>query len=307
LVKASDFVGKDILSMRDYGREEIDFILDKATEMVNVAEKSSTLLRGKILATLFFEPSTRTRLSFESAMLRLGGSVTGFSDPSASSVKKGETLEDTIKTVENFRGAIAMRHPGGDGARRAAAAARIPILNGGSGPGEHPTQALLDLHTMKYAKGKIDGLKIGLCGDLLYGRTTHSLALALNNFDVELFLISPNELRMKPDIIRDLKMKHTETTDLKKVLPRLDIIYDTRIQRERFADPAQYEKLRDAYIIDPGLVKSGKKDLVVMHPLPRVNEITTEVDAMPNAWYFREVRHGVYVRMALLALVLGAL
>ena len=307
MVKASDFKGKDVLSMRDYGREELDFLLDKATEMVPVAEKGSTLLRGKILATLFFEPSTRTRLSFESAMLRLGGSVTGFSDPSASSVKKGETLEDTIKTVENYCDVIAMRHPEEDAARRAAAAAKIPVLNGGSGSGEHPTQALLDLHTMKYAKGKIDGLTIGLCGDLLYGRTTHSLALALNHFDVELYLISPKELTMKPDILKDLKMKHTATTDLKKILPKLDVLYDTRIQKERFVDPVQYEKLKDAYIIDPKLVKSGKKDLVVMHPLPRVNEVTTDVDAMPNAWYFRQVRHGVYVRMALLTLVLGAL
>ena len=307
MVKASDFKGKDVLSMRDYSRKEIDFILDKATEMVKVTEKPSKVADGQILAALFFEPSTRTRLSFETAMLRLGGGVIGFSDPSASSVKKGETLEDTIKTVENYADIIAMRHPEEDSAKRAASAAKIPILNGGSGSGEHPTQALLDLHTMKYAKGKIDRLTIGLCGDLLYGRTTHSLALALNHFDVDLFLISPKELKMKEDIRKDLKMKVHETSDLASVISKLDLLYDTRIQKERFSDPAQYEKLKDSYVINPSLVKKGKKDLVIMHPLPRVNEITREVDEMPNAWYFRQVRHGVYVRMALIGLSLGLL
>jgi aspartate carbamoyltransferase catalytic subunit len=259
------------------------------------------------MAALFWEPSTRTRLSFETAMLRLGGGVIGFSDPSASSVKKGETLEDTIKTVECYADIIAMRHPEIDAAVRAAAAASIPILNGGAGSGEHPTQALLDLHTIKYAKGKIDGLKIGLCGDLLYGRTTHSLALALNHFDVELYLIAPKELAMKEDIRKDLKMKVIEGTDLAKVIGKLDVLYDTRIQKERFTDPAKYEELKNAYIINPAMVRKGKKDLVLMHPLPRVNEITTDVDSMPNAWYFKQVKHGVYVRMALIALLLGAI
>ena len=307
LVKASDFKGKDVLSMRDYGREEIDFILDEATKMVKVAEKPSTLCAGKVMAALFWEPSTRTRLSFETAMLHLGGGVTGFSDPSASSVKKGETLEDTIKTVECYADIIAMRHPEIDAAVRAAAAASIPILNGGAGSGEHPTQALLDLHTMMYAKGKIDGLKIGLCGDLLYGRTTHSLALALNHFDVELYLIAPKELAMKEDIRKDLKMKVNEGTDLAKVIGKLDVLYDTRIQKERFTDPAKYEELKNAYIIDPAMVRKGKKGLVLMHPLPRVNEITTDVDSMPNAWYFKQVKHGVYVRMALIGLLIGTI
>jgi len=306
LVKASDFKGKDVLSMRDYSREDIDFILDEATKMVKVAEKPSALCAGKVLAALFFEPSTRTRLSFETSMLRLGGGVIGFSDPSASSIKKGETLEDTIKTVECYADIIAMRHPENDSAKRAATVASIPILNGGAGSGEHPTQALLDLHTMKYAKGKIDGLKIGLCGDLLYGRTTHSLALALNHFDVELYLISPKELMMKEDVRKDLKMKVHEESDLAKVMPRLDVLYDTRIQKERFTDPAKYEELKNSYIIDPAMVRRGKKDLILMHPLPRVNEITSDVDSMPNAWYFKQVKHGVYVRMALIALALGA-
>ena len=306
MVKASEFKGKDVLSMRDYGREEIDFILDEATKMVKMADKPSTLCAGKVLATLFFESSTRTRLSFETAMLRLGGGVIGFSDPSASSVKKGETLEDTIKTVECYADIIAIRHPENDSALRAAAAASIPILNGGAGSGEHPTQALLDLHTISYAKGKIDGLKIGLCGDLLYGRTTHSLALALNHFDVELYLISPKELAMREDVLKDLKMKINEGNDLAKVIPKLDVLYDTRIQKERFTDPAKYEELKNAYIIDPTMVRKGKKGLILMHPLPRVNEITTDVDSMPNAWYFKQVKHGVYMRMALIALALSA-
>jgi aspartate carbamoyltransferase catalytic subunit len=189
---------------------------------------------------------------------------------------------------------------------RAAAAASIPILNGGAGSGEHPTQALLDLHTIRYAKGKIDGLKIGLCGDLLYGRTTHSLALALNHFNVELYLISPKELAMREDVLKDLKMKINEGNDLAKVIPKLDVLYDTRIQKERFTDPAKYEELKNAYIIDPTMVQKGKRGLILMHPLPRVNEITTDVDSMSNAWYFKQVKHGVYMRMALIALALGA-
>ena len=305
MVKASDFKGKDVLSMRDYGREEIDFILDESTKMVKVAEKPSALCSGKVMAALFWEPSTRTRLSFETAMLRLGGGVTGFSDPSASSVKKGETLEDTIKTVECYADIIAMRHPEIDSAARAAAAASIPILNGGAGSGEHPTQALLDLHTIKYAKGKIDGLKIGLCGDLLYGRTTHSLALALNHFDVELYLIAPKELSMKEDIRKDLKMKVNEGTNLANVIPKLDVLYDTRIQKERFTDPAIYDSVKDSYVITPEVMAQAKRDMVLMHPLPRVGEISMDVDSDPRAAYFRQMEYGVFVRMALLALVLG--
>jgi aspartate carbamoyltransferase catalytic subunit len=305
MVNASYFKGKDVLSMRDYGRNEIDFILNKATEMIPLSEAGSKLCEGKILATLFFEPSTRTRLSFEASMLRLGGGVTGFSDPSASSVKKGETLEDTLRTVENYVDIIAMRHPEEDAAQRAAKVANIPILNGGSGSGEHPTQALLDLHTIMSAKGKIDGLNIGLCGDLLYGRTTHSLALALNYFDVNLYLISPEELKMKKDIRRDLKMNILETDNLVDVLPKIDVLYNTRIQKERFSEPKKYEALKDSYIITPEVVKKGKKELILMHPLPRINEITQEVDNLPNAWYFKQVKHGIYIRMALILLALG--
>ncbi len=309
LVDAASFKGRDIISMRDFNREELDFILDKATEVQPLAEKGSDLLKGKILATLFFEPSTRTRLSFESAMLRLGGGVLGFAEPKVSSVAKGETLTDTIKVVESYADVIAMRHPSEDAAVVAAEAASIPVINGGSGPWEHPTQALLDLHTMRAAKGGIDGLTIALVGDLLYGRTVHSLAVALRNYDVKVYFVSPPELRMRKDVIDDVKgrLDYVETGDLKAILPELDILYATRVQKERFSDPADYEKVKDAFRIDRAFLAGAKKDLVVMHPLPRVTEIATDVDDTPHAWYFRQARHGIYVRMALLGLVLGAL
>lgn len=309
MVDTASFKGRNIVSMRDFNREEIDFILDRATDMMPIAEKGSDMLRGKVLATLFFEPSTRTRLSFESAMCRLGGSVIGFAEPKISSVAKGETLSDTIKVVENYSDVIAMRHPSEDAARIAADVASIPIINGGSGPWEHPTQALLDLHAMRTAKGEIDGLRIALVGDLLYGRTVHSLAVALRNYDVKVYFVSPEKLRMREDVIRDVKGKldYVETADLKDVLPVLDVLYVTRVQKERFTDPAEYEKVKDAYLIDMGFLKGAKSTLTVMHPLPRVTEISTDVDDTPYAWYFRQAKHGVYLRMALLALVLGAL
>lgn len=309
MVDAASFRGRDIVSMRDFDRGEIDFILDKATEMQPIAKKGSDLLRGRVLATLFFEPSTRTRLSFESAMLRLGGGVIGFAEPKVSSVAKGETLSDTVKVVESYADVIAMRHYSEDAARIAAEAASIPVINGGSGSWEHPTQALLDLHAMTAAKGGIDGLTIALVGDLLYGRTVHSLAVALRNYDVKVYFVSPDELKMRKDVIDDVegKLNYVETGDLEAVLQELDVLYATRIQKERFPDPAGYEKVKDAYRIDRAFLAGAKEDLVVMHPLPRVTEIATEVDDTPHAWYFRQVRHGIYVRMALLGLVLGAL
>lgn len=309
MVDASTFRGIDIISMRDFGRGELDYILDKADEMRPLVEEGSEMLRGRILATLFFEPSTRTRLSFESAMIRLGGGVIGFAEPSVSSVAKGETLSDTIRTVENYADAIVIRHPDGDAAKVAAEAASAPVINAGSGSVEHPTQALLDLHTIRAAKERIDSLSIAFLGDLLYGRTVHSLVYALSNYDVKLHLISPEQLRIRRDILRNIegKVKYVETSDLHAVLPELDVLYVTRVQKERFADPAAYEKVKDAYRIDRTFLKDGKEDLVVMHPLPRVKEIATDVDQTSHAWYFRQVRHGIYVRMALLALVLGAL
>jgi len=309
MVDAASFKGRDIISMRDFGREELDFVLKTATDMVPLEQRGSDLLKGKILASLFFEPSTRTRLSFEASMCRLGGSVIGFAEPKVSSVAKGETLADTIRTVENYSDVIAMRHPSEDASVIAAEAASIPVINGGSGPWEHPTQALLDLHTILTAKGEIDGLKIALVGDLLYGRTVHSLAVALRNYDVRCYFVSPEQLRMRGDVVKDVKGKldFEETGDLKAILPELDILYATRVQKERFSDPADYEKVKDAYLIDKAFLGNAKPDLKVMHPLPRITEISTDVDDTPHALYFKQMKHGIYVRMALIALVLGAL
>ncbi len=309
MVEASSFKGRDVVSMLDFNREEIDFILDKASEMKPLAEKGSDLLRGRILATLFFEPSTRTRLSFEAAMHRLGGEVIGFAQPGVSSIAKGESFEDTIRTVENYADVIVVRHPEEDSALRAARVAEVPVINAGSGPWEHPTQALLDLHTIREAKGRIDGLKIALVGDLLYGRTVHSLAFALANYDVKLYLVSPPQLRMRRDVLEKVeeRLDYTEISDIKSILPELDVLYVTRVQKERFPRPEDYEAVKDAYRIDREMLRDAREDLIVMHPLPRVTEISTDVDDTPHAWYFRQVRHGLYVRMALLALVLGAL
>lgn len=307
MVNASNFKNRHFISMRDYNRDELDYIFNVSDEMIPLEKKGSNLCNGKILGALFFEPSTRTRLSFESAMLRLGGGVTGFADPSVSSTKKGESMEDTIKTVENYVDIIAMRHPDEWSSRKAAKVAKIPIINGGSGSWEHPTQAVLDMHTIKHAKEEIDGLTIGLCGDLLYGRTTHSLMIGLSNYDVKLKLISPKKLAMREDVIKDTqgKVDYDETEDLIEVLPELDVLYATRIQRERFPSEEEYNLYKDAYIIDNKILTKAKKDICLMHPLPRVNEIAIEVDNHPGAWYFRQVHHGIYVRMAIIALALG--
>lgn len=309
MVDASSFKGRDVVSMLDFNREEIDFILDKASEMKPLAERGSDLLKGRVMAALFFEPSTRTRLSFEAAMQRLGGGVIGFAQPGVSSIAKGESFEDTIRTVENYADVIVIRHPEEDSAIRAAKVAEVPVINAGSGPWEHPTQALLDLHTIREAKGRIDGLKIALLGDLLYGRTVHSLTFALANYDVKLYLVSPPQLRMRRDVLERVegRLNYVETSDLKSILPELDVLYVTRVQKERFPRPEDYEAVKDAYRIDRETLRDAREDLIVMHPLPRVTEISTDVDETPHAWYFRQVRHGLYVRMALLALVLGAL
>jgi len=309
MVDANSFVGKDVISMRKYNREELDYILKTADNMMLLEEKGSDLCKGKIMASLFFEPSTRTRLSFESAMHRLGGSVIGFATPKGSSVDKGESLADTIKTIDSYADIIAMRHPSEDSAILAAENADIPVINGGSGPWEHPTQAVLDLHTIKTVKGKIDGLTIALVGDLLYGRTVHSLAVALSNYDVKVYFVSPDILKMREDVIRDVKGKlnYVETSDLKSILPELDVLYVTRVQKERFEKPEDYEKVKNAYLINKEFLSGVKPDLKVMHPLPRITEISRDVDSTPYALYFQQVKHGVYARMALIALSLGVL
>jgi len=304
-----NFTNRDIVSIKGFTREEIDYILEIAAAFEPLAEKGSDMLKGKVLAELFFEPSTRTRLSFETAMYKLGGNVIGFAEPGVSSVKKGETLADTVRVVENYSDVIVMRHPLEGAARFAAEYAHVPVINGGSGAEEHPTQALLDLYTILKAKGRIDGLNIALMGDLRYGRTVHSLAYALSLYDVKLNMVSPELLRMRREVLEDIKTRIdvTEHRGVEDILPELDVLYVTRIQKERFPDLGEYEKVRGTYKVDLDLLRNAKDDLVVLHPLPRVDEIAVEVDSTPFAKYFEQTRNGVIVRMALLALVLGAI
>ena len=301
------FKGRDIVSIEDFTREEINYILNISHNMEPLAAKGSDILKGKILATLFFEPSTRTRLSFEAAMLKLGGSTIGFAEAEIASVKKGENLADTIRTVENYADIIALRHPLEGAAKLAAEFSKVPILNAGSGAEEHPTQALMDLYTMQKEKGTIDGLKIAMVGDLRYGRTVHSLAYALSLYDIELYLISPDSLRMRHQVIRAIKDKISivEGTNLENIIPKIDVLYVTRIQKERFPDAAEFAKVKGIYRIDLTTLKDAKKDMIILHPLPRVDEIAAEVDSKPQARYFQQVWNGIVVRMALLALVLG--
>lgn len=303
------FDGRDIISIKDFSREEINYIFKIAKTMEPKAEKGSEMLRGKILATLFFEASTRTRLSFESSMHKLGGSTIGFAEAEIASVKKGENLADTVRTVENYADVIALRHPLEGAARLAAEFSKVPIINGGSGAEEHPTQALLDMYTMQKEGGKIDGLKIAMVGDLRYGRTVHSLAYALSLYNVELYLVSPETLKMRREVLQTIKERIpvTERTSLEKIIPLVDVLYVTRIQKERFPDPAEYAKVKGSYRIDSEALSEAKKDLVILHPLPRVDEIAPEVDNTSYARYFQQVRNGIVVRMALLALILGAI
>jgi aspartate carbamoyltransferase catalytic subunit len=306
-VSSLEFKGRDIVSIEDFSREEINYILKSSHTMEHLAAKSSDMLKGKILATLFFEPSTRTRLSFEAAMLKLGGSTIGFAEAEIASVRKGENLADTIRTVENYADIIALRHPLEGAAKLAAEFSNVPVLNAGSGAEEHPTQAFMDLYTVQKEKSKIDGLKIALVGDLRYGRTVHSLAYALSLYNIKLYLISPESLRMRHEVIRAIKNKISivEDTNLENIIPQIDVLYVTRIQKERFPDAAEYAKVKGAYRIDLKTLKNAKKDMIILHPLPRVDEIAAEVDGTPQACYFKQVWNGIVVRMTLLALVLG--
>jgi aspartate carbamoyltransferase catalytic subunit len=303
-----EFEGRDIISIKDFSREEMDYILKIAQAMEPVAKKGSDMLKGKILATLFFEPSTRTRLSFEAAMHKLSGSTIGFAEAEIASVKKGENLADTVRVVENYSDVIALRHPLEGAARLAAEFSEVPIINSGSGAEEHPTQALLDLYTMTKEKGDIDGLKIAFVGDLRYGRTVHSLAYALSKYNIELHLVSPTSLKMRREVLDAVKEKIsvTQTTSLEKTVPLVDVLYITRIQKERFPEPAEYAKVKGSYRIDLETLSRAKEDLIVLHPLPRIDEIASEVDNTPHARYFQQVWNGIVVRMALLALILGA-
>ena len=305
-----NFKGKDIISIKDFPKKEINYILDYAKEMVPYAkgEKQKNIMNGKILSTLFFEPSTRTRLSFESAMNRLGGRVIGFADPRGTSQKKGESLADTIRMADAYSDAIIIRHPQEGAARLAAEFANSPILNAGDGAGRHPTQCLLDLFTIKTEKKKIKNKKIVLLGDLKYGRTVHSLAYALSLYGAELTFVSPTSLKMPNEVTnecKDLGVEPAYTSSLEKAIKDADVLYVTRIQRERFPDAEEYNRVVGTYKINNELLKIGKKDLIIMHPLPRVTEIDPEVDSTPHAIYFKQAFNGVPVRMALLSLVLG--
>ncbi|MFW6110982.1 MAG: aspartate carbamoyltransferase [Thermoproteota archaeon] len=301
------FKGRDVVSIRDFSREEIDYLLNFSQAMEPLAVEGSDMLNGKILATLFFEASTRTRLSFEAAMQKLGGSSIGFAEAEIASVQKGENLADTVRVVENYADIIALRHPLEGAARLASEFANVPIINGGSGGQEHPTQAFLDLYTIKKEKGTIDGLKIAFVGDLRYGRTVHSLAYVLSQYDVELYLVSPESLKMRREVSQTIKEKIPviSTVNLEKIVSQVDVLYVTRIQKERFPEPAEYAKVRGSYRVDMSLLENASEDLILLHPLPRVDEIAAEVDNTPYAHYFQQARNGVVVRMALLALILG--
>ena len=300
---------RSVVSINDLTDDEIRLTLDTAERIAELAARDEhpDLLGGWVLATLFFEPSTRTRLSFESAMNRLGGDVIGFSESGSTSATKGETLDDTIRMVSGYSDAAVLRHPREGAARMCAQFATIPIINGGDGSGQHPTQTLLDLYTIRRHFGKIEGVKVALVGDLKYGRTVHSLSYALARFGAKVTLVAPKTLQMPSEIIRALEEKgtapRTETT-LEAVIPDVDVLYMTRIQKERFPDPEEYARVAGSYRLTVQALKAAKSNAIVMHPLPRVDEIDPAVDATPHAKYFEQAQYGVHVRSALLALIL---
>ncbi|MFX1520460.1 MAG: aspartate carbamoyltransferase [Promethearchaeota archaeon] len=303
-----DFSGRHIMSIRDFSRDELEHIFKVANEMEKYAKTGSEILKNKILATLFFEPSTRTRLSFTSAMYRLGGKVLGFDDPEMSSYKKGETLVDSIRVIESYADAIVIRHTTEGIVELATEYSNIPIINAGSGTLGHPTQAMLDMFTILREKKTIDGLTIGILGDLKYGRTVKSLSYGLAHYDVKLVFIAPELLKMRKDILEDLVeagISTREISDLDKVLSDLDVLYVCRIQKERFPDLSEYERVKGGYGVDHQTLKTAKDDLIIMHPLPRVDEISTDVDSTRHAVYFRQSANGVLVRMALLSLIMS--
>ncbi len=301
---------KNLISAADMTKADVEVILREADLMLSKlkTKKSLGIMKGRILATLFFEPSTRTRLSFESAMHRLGGSVIGFSGNEGTSAKKGETLRDTAKNIENYADIIAMRNPLEGSAKLVADAVRIPVINGGDGANQHPTQALLDMFTIKKEKG-LGKLKVALCGDLKYGRTVHSLIYFLSMYGMEIALVSPKSLRMPKWIIDDVSEKYNARIkaceSMDDVVGWADVLYVTRIQQERFTDPNEYEKVAGSYFVDNNMLKSAKKDMVLLHPLPRVDEIRQEVDDTPHAKYFDQSFYGICVRMAVIKLLLG--
>jgi aspartate carbamoyltransferase len=302
--------GKPIISVLQFSREDLEEIFTVAEEMRMMVERVGTfdLLKGKVLACLFYEPSTRTSSSFIAAIERLGGSAIPINEVRYSSVTKGESLPDTVRTLEAYADVIVLRHPETGAAALAAKYCRKPIINAGDGIGEHPTQALLDIFTIREELGRIDGLTVTMLGDLKYGRTVHSLARLLALYNVTLHYVSPDLLRMPPALIEELRQRgvpQTEHTTLDGVLHETDVLYVTRVQKERFENPDEYESVKNAYVITPEIMARAKPNMVLMQPLPRVNEIAIEVDNDPRAAYFRQMEYGLYVRMALLAMVLG--
>jgi aspartate carbamoyltransferase catalytic subunit len=297
---------RSLISINDYSKEQQLRILELAAEFEK--EPRQKILDNHVVATLFFEPSTRTRLSFESAISQLGGKIIGFTDASSSSVSKGETLMDTIKTVANYSDLIVMRHPLDGSSRWASEVSDVPIINAGDGANQHPTQCLLDMYSIQKTQGSLDNIHIAFVGDLKYGRTVHSLVIAMSQFNTTFHLVSPEELKLPSAVkkyIKDAGLDYHQYTDLNEAMDKVDVLYMTRIQRERFSDPMEYEKVKNSYILKNEHLDNSKENMRVLHPLPRVNEIEEAVDANPKAYYFEQALNGVYVREALLAYTLG--
>ena len=297
---------RSLISIYDYTPEEICHILDIAEDFEK--NRLQNLLNGRVIASLFFEPSTRTRLSFETAIQLLGGNVIGFSSTAGTSVQKGESLKDTLMMVASYADLIVMRNPVDGSARYASEVSKVPIINAGDGSNQHPTQCLLDLYSIRKTQGTLENLEITMVGDLKYGRTVHSLVQAMCNFNAKFNFVSPVELKMPSTVIQYIKnagLEYHEYTSLEEVIPQSDIIYMTRVQRERFPDPLEYEKVKNAYILRNEMLENSKPNCRILHPLPRVNEIHTDVDANPKAYYFQQAQNGLFVRQALIAAILG--
>ena len=304
----NEFFGKNIISVRDLDKQKLELIFDATNKIIDMGhDKRREIARGKTLGYLFFEPSTRTRLSFESAMALLGGTSVGIADATSSSIHKGETLGDTVKVISSYCDVLVLRHSLDGSSRFAAEISSKPVINAGSGTEEHPTQTIQDLFTIKKEKKKIDGLKIGIVGDLKYGRTVYSLLYGLRNYDVDIHLISPESLRIRSDSTYDIKkeLSYTESSSIDEYIDDLDVLYVTRIQKERFPDEEEYAKVKGSYVIGSDMVKKMKDDAIILHPLPRIDEISTDVDNTKQAKYFEQAEYGKYTRAALLGLILN--
>lgn len=304
----NEFYEKNIISVRDLDKQKLELIFDATDKIIDMSQdKRREIARGKTLGYLFFEPSTRTRLSFESAIALLGGTSVGIADATSSSIHKGETLGDTVKVISSYCDVLVLRHSLDGSSRFAAEISNKPVINAGSGTEEHPTQTIQDLYTIKKEKKKIDGLKIGITGDLKYGRTVYSLLYGLRNYDVDLHLISPESLRIRSDSTYDIKkeLSYTESSNIDEYIEDLDVLYVTRIQKERFPDEEEYAKVKGSYVIGSDMVKKMKDDAIILHPLPRIDEISADVDNTKQAKYFEQAEYGKYTRAALLGLILN--